>query len=204
MRPALLCTPAARLARRVALLALLLAPAADAVPGIGAARPAVRLLDGWDRTIDVSRIGPKPMLVLYEDKDSAAQNQAFKEDLSALAKGDRYRSSVSLVPIADVQSYDYWPVRGFVKDAIQEESHRFGTIIYCDWNGDARRAFSAHRGTSNVILYGRDGTVLFAQEGPMSASRREEVITLLRRQVEGDAETGAIMSGTSSRASAIR
>jgi hypothetical protein len=173
-----------RLAALAIVALLLVAWPAHGLPLPGAALPALRLLDAWDRTLELSRLGAKPVLVVYEDKDSATQNQAFKNDLATLARGDRYRSSVGLVAIADVQGYDYWPVRGFVKDAIKDESHKFGTVIYCDWDGSAQRTLGLRRGTSNVILYGKDGKVLFSHEGAMSADERRQAIALLRAQVE--------------------
>ncbi len=133
--------------------------------------------------MELSRLGAKPVLIVYEDKDSATQNQAFKNDLANLARGDRYRDTVGLVAIADVQGYDYWPVRGFVKDAIKDESRKFGTVIYCDWDGAARRTLGLRRGTSSVILYGKDGKVIFSHEGAMSADERQQAIVLLRAQV---------------------
>jgi len=156
-----------------------------ALPSLGATRPTVELVDGWERTLDLSSLGAKPVLVVYEDKESSAQNQPFKDELSRLAKGDRYKSAIALVAIADVGGYDYWPVRGFVKDAIREQSRKFGTVIFCDWDGKARTALGVKRGVSSVLLYGKDGKVLFASEGVMSAARRKEVIDLLRKQVDG-------------------
>ncbi len=163
---------------------LLTASIATGLPHPGSEIPSLRLLDAWDRAFEVSRLAAKPVLVVYEDKDSAGENQAFKNELAALARGDRYRTAVALVAIADVQGYDYWPVRGFVKDAIRDQSVKFGTAIYCDWDGSAQRTLGLRRGTSNVILYGRDGKVIFSHEGAMSAAERSEAIDLLRQQVE--------------------
>lgn len=156
-----------------------------ALPPPGADRPALRLRDAWERSLELSRLGGEPVLVVYEDKDSSGQNDAFKAELATLARGDRYKASVALVAVADVQGYDYWPVRGFVKEAIRNQSRKFGTPIYCDWDGAAQRSFGLRRGVSNVILYGREGKVLFSHEGPMSASERHQAIELLRAQVEG-------------------
>ena len=163
---------------------LMLASTARGLPHPGTEIPSVRLLDAWDRAFDISRLASRPVLVVYEDKDSAAQNQEFKNELSALARGDRYRAAVGLVAIADVQGYDYWPVRGFVKDAIRDQSLKFGTVIYCDWDGAAQRALGLQRGTSSVVLYGRDGKVIFSHQGAMSTAERQEAFDLLRRQVE--------------------
>jgi hypothetical protein len=182
------------LARRVAMGAsvaaavLAVASHAGALVAPGSLRPSGRVQDADDETLDLRAINGKPILVLYEDKDSAKVNDAFKADLSRLAKGDRYRKAVALVPVADVQSFDFWPVRGFVKDAIRSESKKQGATIYCDWDGNFQRAAGFKRGTSSVLLIGRDARVLFSHEGALSAEQRERLIALLRSEVEGPAE----------------
>jgi hypothetical protein len=166
-----------------ALSTLSTAPA-FAVPKEGDTAPNARIEDADGRSLELKSWKGKPILIVYEDKDSAQQNQALKDDLSKLAKGDRYKSSVALAAVADVSSYDYWPVRGFVKDAIREESKKQGTPIYCDWNGSFRAVYQLRRGMSNVVLVSRDGRVLFAAEGAVSAPERKRLITLLRGQIE--------------------
>jgi hypothetical protein len=179
-------------------VATLLAREAFGLPVVGAARPSVRLLDGWERTLELSRLGAKPVLVVYEDKGSSTQNQPFKDELAQLAKGDRYKSGVAFVAIADLQGYDYWPVRGLVKDAIRDESRKFGTVIYCDWDGSARAALALRRGVSSVVLYGKEGKVLFAYEGSLPLPKRREALALIRAAVEGDATVSASPSSPSS------
>ena len=161
---------------------LMAGPIARALPGPGAKRPDVRLDDAWDRSLTLGRYRGMPTLVVYEDKDSAEENKVLKAELSELAKGDRYKKKIALVAVADVSSYDYWPVRGFVKDAIQAESHKQGTIIYCDWKGAVRRSLDLQKGVSNVVLYGKSDEVLFSHAGPMDKARRAELIGLLRRE----------------------
>ena len=161
---------------------------AGALVAPGSLRPGGRVHDAEDQTLDLRAINGKPILVLYEDKDSAKLNEALKADLSRLAKGDRYRKAVALVPVADVQSFDFWPVRGFVKDAIRSESKKHGATIYCDWDGNFQRAAGFKRGTSSVLLIGRDARVLFSHEGALSARQREQLIALLRSEVEDPAD----------------
>ena len=158
---------------------------ATALVQAGAVRPAAHVVDADDHVVDLRSINGKPTLVLYEDKDSATMNVAFKEELARLAKGDRYRNAVALVPVADLQGFDYWPVRGFVRDAIRSESKKIGTTIYCDWDGAFQRAGGFRRGTSSVMLIGSDGRVRFSAEGPLSKEDRARVIGLLRTEVEG-------------------
>jgi len=158
---------------------------AHALPQVGAQLPSAQVVDSDDRRFDLGSTRGRPVLVVYEDKESAHVNDAFKEELARLARDGRYKSSVSLVPVADVRRYDYWPVRGFVKDAIRDESKKQGTSIYCDWNGDFSRKMSLQTGTSSVVLFGRSGRVLFAKAGQLTAGEIREVVALLRAEVQG-------------------
>ena len=167
----------------VAALALGVLPARALMPA-GSLRPAAHVVDADDRTLDLRAINGRPILVIYEDKESAKTNDALKADLSRLTKGDRYRNAIALVPVADVQSFDFWPARGFVKDAIRSESKKVGTTIYLDWDGTFQRAAGFKRGTSSVMLVGRDARVLFSSEGALSVEQRARIIALLRADVE--------------------
>lgn len=160
------------------------ASTSDALPKVGDVRPSARAVDGDDRSLDLGAISGRPILVVYEDKDSATLNAPLKADLSRLARGDRYRNAVALVPVANVEGYDYWPIRGFVKDAIKDESRKVGATIYCDWDGSFRRSLGVVGNTSSVVLVGRDGRILFAWEGFMPKEARERLLGLLRAEVE--------------------
>jgi hypothetical protein len=160
-------------------------PAATALPARGSKAPNAKVEDADGRVLWMKSLKGKPILVVYEDKDSATQNQPLKDDLARLAKGDKYKSVVALAAIADVSSYDFWPVKGFVKDAIREESKKVGTTIYCDWDASFRAAYKLKEGTSSVVLVGRSGEVLFAGEGALSADARKRLLELLRSEVEG-------------------
>lgn len=164
---------------------LLHAASANALPKVGEPGANASMEDADGRRTSVSAFRGKPILIVYEDKDSATVNQAMKDDLAKLAKGDRYKDAVALLPLADVSSYDFWPVKGFVKDAIREESRKVGATIYCDWDGSFRSAFDIRVGSSSIVLIGRSGAVRFASEGALSAAQREELIALLKEEVEG-------------------
>lgn len=155
-----------------------------ALPTEGDAAPNARLEDADGRALELKAWKGKPILIVYEDKDSATQNQPLKDALSKLAKGDRYKSAVALAAVADVSAYDFWPVKGFVKDSIREESRKQGTTIYCDWSGTFRGAYRLKAGVSSIVLVGRDGHVLFAAEGAVSAGERKRLLDLLKEQVE--------------------
>jgi hypothetical protein len=176
-----------KLALTGALMAAALVTASEdarALAPVGALRPAAKVFDADGRALDLRAINGMPTLVLYEDKDSAKLNAPLKADLAKLAKGDRYRDAVALVPVADVQSFDFWPARGFVNSAIRSESKKVGATIYCDWDGAFQRAADFRRGTSSVMLIGRNARVLFSAEGALSKEQRDRIISLLKSEVE--------------------
>lgn len=156
-----------------------------ALPAVGDDAPNGKLEDADGKSTETKSFKGKPLLIVYEDRDSAAQNEKLKKELGVLAKGDKYKAKVALAAVADVSSYDFWPAKGFVKDAIREESKKQGTTIYCDWNASFRKAFKLTKGKSNIVLVGKDGKVLFAAEGSLSDGDRKKVIELLKSQVEG-------------------
>jgi len=155
-----------------------------AVPREGAPAPNARIEDPDGRTAELKAFAGKPILIVYEDRDSATQNQALKKELAEVARGDRYRTRIALAAIADVSAWNFWPARGLVQDAVRDESRKQGTTIYCDWTGAFRDAYQLRRGVSNVVLVGRDGRVLFAAEGAVAPAERKRLFNLLKDQVE--------------------
>ncbi len=164
--------------------ALAVSVPAGALPAAGDRAPNARVEDADGRARELKGWFGKPILIVYEDKDSSAQNQPLKDELARLARGDRYKKAIALAAIADVSAYNFWAVKGFVKDAIRDESKKAGTTIYCDWDGAFRSRYKLREGASSVVLVGKDGHVLFAAEGALSEERRRQLIELLRVQVE--------------------
>lgn len=167
-----------------ALVGLGSASDALALPRPGTQAPRARVQDTEGRVVRLDRLRGKPVLIVYESRESSEQNQALKDRLSRLARGDRYRGKVHLLPIASVESFDYFPIRGFVEDSIASESERIGATIYCDWDGSFRRALSLRPQLSSVVLVARDGRVVFAYEGALTRRAQDRLIELLARETE--------------------
>lgn len=167
----------------VAALAVTVSATVLALPTVGDEAPNGKVEDADGKTLETKSFKGKPILILYEDKDSSKQNETLKKELGQLAKGDKYKTKVALAAVADLTSYDFWPVKGFVKDAIKEESKKVGTTIYCDWTGSFRKTFKLTKGKSNVILVGKDGKILFAGEGSLSEADRKKLLGMLKSEV---------------------
>ena len=167
-------------------LALAAIPGADAAPKEGEPAPDARAEDVEGRAFETrSYRGKKTLILFYEGKDTSQQNGRLKVDIAKLTKTDRYRSVTHFAAVGDVSDYNYWPVKGIVKDKIREESKKSGWPIYCDWAGSFRAAYKLRRDASNVVVVGKNGSILFAAEGTVDARKRERLFNFLRAEVEG-------------------
>ena len=154
-----------------------------AIPKSGEGLPSASVVDANGTSFDTASVKGRPLLIVYEDKDSGKDNQALKDELAAFAREGDYRDRIALVAVADVSSFNFWPARGFAKDAIRRESARAGTTVYCDWDGVFRERLTLTKGKSNVVLVGKDGKVLYAAHGAMGENARARFFSLLRGEL---------------------
>lgn len=168
-----------------AILSLLLvipSGAALALPSVGQEVRRVAVEDPDGRVMDLSFPRTKPTLLLYEDKKSANQNQALKDELKQLAAKAEAKQ-IQFVAIADTSDYRGWPLRGFAERSVRKKSAETGQRIYCDWEGSFRKAYGLRRGVSSVVLVGADGRVQYAAEGKLDPPARSKLFALLWKQV---------------------
>lgn len=165
-----------------AALTIVLSASADASPRVGdhVPRSEAAALDG--RTFDTRATHGNLTLIFYEDKDSAKQNQALKNELHAVKRSPGFKPNVRIIAVVDVSGYDWWPARGFVEDAIRTEERKAGAPIYLDWSGDFGKAFQVTRGVSNIVLVGEDGKVRLTHVGVAGQDVREKIEGALRRR----------------------
>lgn len=163
------------------LAAALVAATVWALPQAGTQAPVARAETVDGKVLAPHTLGGKVALIFYEDKDSSSQNKALKDAIKAQGKSPGHKDNVVIYAVADVSAYDYWPARGFVKDAIRKEERKSGTPIYLDWNGSFRSAFSFQAGSSNLVLLGPDNKVKLAHCGVVPPSLRETILSELRK-----------------------
>lgn len=160
-----------------AALSTLVAPGiSSAAPAKGASAPEASVEDVDGKKLALSSLEGKTVVVVYEDKDSAKLNDAFKEGLKKLDL-----SSVAVLPVADVSEYNSWPAKGFVKDAIREESKKAGVTIYCDWDASFRKALELTKGTSCIVIFSKKGKVLFAHDGALSEDQQKAALSAVSK-----------------------
>ncbi len=165
-----------------ALGALSLLPVRLDAATVGEAAPQAKVVDVDDKALWTSDLKGSTAIVFYEDKDSGEVNRALKDELKSLM-GEEGMGGIRVVPVADVSDYNSWPSRGFVKDAVRDESKKAGVTIYCDWDASYRKAFDLSKGTSNVVVVGRDGFVKVSTSGAIKEARRKAILEVLRNDV---------------------
>jgi hypothetical protein len=135
--------------------------------------------DAADKAYTIAGLrGGKVALVVFEDKDAGGQNKSFKERFGALQK--TLGGKVTLLPVADVSSWNFFPAKTFVKDALADSSKKNGITVYADWSGKGRAALAAHTNLSNLVLVDKAGKVLWASAGQLTKSQEDKLLELVK------------------------
>jgi hypothetical protein len=149
-----------------------------AVPPRGAQLPPVTIedVDGHRHTLPERHL---PTLVFYEDRRAGTQNHALHQRLSRVADRPANRDKLDVVPIGDIEAYDFWPARKIVLSVIRERMRQENAPILCDWTGAVRRSWNLTHHLSGNVLLDAEGRVLFAGEGPLSDAQIKELLDRL-------------------------
>jgi hypothetical protein len=177
-----------RTSRAVALaLRLVLAPSlalasplsALAYPTKGVEAASVCAHDTEGRAFELTSLRGKRVVLLYEDRASAAVNEDVKLALLDHSKRLGREAPIVGVAVADVSAYDFWPAKGAAKRAVRAKARKLGLPIYCDWNGSFREGLSLKKRTTNLVVLEADGRVLFAAAGTLTEAQKTEVFGLV-------------------------
>lgn len=173
------------LARLVCSLGVLLGlcATARALPSIGSTAPAAQLEDANGKSIQMDKLRGRLALIVYEDKHSSGQNKTLIRELKKQSAKLEAGAPISFVPVADVTGYNFWPLKGFAKGVIRKKAEEGKYPIFCDWDGAFRSKYKLQRGASNIVLVGRDGRVLFAESGTLSATEQDRLFSLLTSEL---------------------
>jgi hypothetical protein len=153
-------------------------PASTPLRG-GASLSAMTFTDLEDRPVPLASYRGKVLVLIHEDRHSGDSNRELKDRLGLM--WERHRDDLVLIALAEVRGYNFWPARHYVKQALSKIRDLGGALVLCDWEGALRKRFGLRQKESALFLVGRDGRVLHARQGELSAAEGESLL----RSIEG-------------------
>lgn len=132
------------------------------------------LFDLADKPVVLRNLAGKVVVVVHQDRHSSEQNPQFKDKLSALVA--RFPKELQVVALADVGGYDFWPAKGYVKDALKSLDSGGGAIVACDWKGTVRKAYRLKQKQSVVFVLGKSLELLRMTQGQLPQPESEKLV----------------------------
>lgn len=128
-----------------------------------------------------ARLWGRPTVVFYEDKDATAQNQALKDELFKRGKDAGLLDAVSVIAVANVKGFDWFPAKNFVIGAVKDAEKTSGIPVYLDWRGALMSApwSLSEKGSTVLVIDASGEQVLFSKMGPLSPEEITRVFDLL-------------------------
>jgi len=129
-------------------------------------------------------VAQKPLVVFYEDRGSAADNQPLKDALFALGRERGLLGAVAVVGVANLGAWNWPPARQFAQAGVAEAEAKAGVPVLIDWKGSLTKPpFSLSDRASTVLLVHR-GEVLFRHSGPLSVNDRARFLAALSNTLD--------------------
>jgi len=140
--------------------------------------------DGRGRAVALSAFQGKPTVLFYEDKDSTEMNKALKEELFRRGKAENLLEAVSVVAVANVAGYNWFPAKGFAQAGIRKASRQFGLPVLADWTGTLRQPpWNLPDKTSTVVVLTPSGTEVLRASGQLGPETSERIFATLRELI---------------------
>jgi hypothetical protein len=167
----------------VALLAT--SPSRATEPLAGPLDATLRGSDG--KEVPISRWRGKPVILIYEDRHSTTLNSPFKEALFARGQARGLLGAASVVAVANLESYDFFPARGIALSHVRDEEKKWGIPILVDLKGTlGERPWGLPKKTSSVLLLDGGGQVVFRYSGRLKEQDMEAFFEALGRLLDQD------------------
>jgi hypothetical protein len=161
--------------------ALVLGAATPAMAtGLSDASFAVKVTDTDGKLVTLQSLLGKPAVLFYEDRDSTSFNQALKDDLFRRGKEKGMLDKVSVIAVANLSGFNWFPAKNFAASAVRDAEKKFGVPIYVDWTGAmVVRPWSLPKDNATVLLLDANGEVVLRKQGRLTGEEREQVLGLL-------------------------
>jgi hypothetical protein len=158
------------------------------------ALPAVAADAGLDAVVETSAgatahlagLWKRPTVLFYEDKDSTALNQHVKDALFVRGRDLGLLDAVSVVAVANVAAFDWFPARNFVLAAVRDVEVKAHVPVYLDFKGSlSAPPWNLPPKTSTVLVLNANGEVVWQVKGRLTAAELERLFSVLDGQLHG-------------------
>lgn len=164
----------------IAALSSATAPLAASDPALQRMNATLETSSG-DRATLASLI-TKNTVVFYEDRDSTALNQHVKDALIERGKAKGKLSAVSVIAIASVKEWNWFPARNFVLKAIRDIEAKVHIPIYLDFTGGMTLPpWSLPGKTSTVVVVNPQAQPIVQFKGRLNADEVEKLFSTLEQ-----------------------
>ncbi|MBL8937663.1 MAG: hypothetical protein JNM69_24080 [Archangium sp.] len=135
-------------------------------------------------TTRLSALWAKPTVLFYEDRDSTALNQHVKDALYEKGKTEHMLDQVSVVAVANVAAYDWFPARNFVLAAVRDVEKKVNLPVFLDFKGSLATApWNLPPKSSTVLVLDGSGRAVWKAQGRLSKEKLAELFTELDKLV---------------------
>lgn len=135
-------------------------------------------------TTRLSALWAKPTVLFYEDRDSTALNQHVKTALAEQGRQRQLQDQVTVVAVANVAAWDWFPARDFVLAAVRDIEKKVNVPVYLDFKGSLAAApWGLPPKSSTVLVLDRSGRPVWRAQGRLSKEQVDELFTELARLV---------------------
>lgn len=120
-------------------------------------------------TVQLRSLWKRPAVLFYEDRDSTELNAHVKTALFEQGRARGMLTSVTVVAVANVAAYNWFPARNFVLAAVRDSEKKFSVPIYLDFTGGLTRApWNLPAKSSTVVAVDATGVARFVRKGRLS------------------------------------
>ena len=158
------------------------------------ALPAMAAEAGLDAVVETSAgatahlagLWKRPTVLFYEDKDSTALNQHVKDALFARGRDLGLLDAVSVVAVANVAAFDWFPARNFVLAAVRDVEVKAHVPVYLDFKGSlSAPPWNLPAKTSTVLVLNASGEVVWQVKGRLTPAELEALFRVLDAELHG-------------------
>ncbi len=140
---------------------------------------------GDGKQFQSSDLKGKVSVLFYETKDAIEQNRQAKDQLNTLFSSytNEIQQSILRLPVVDCSNASKL-FHGIWKKKLIEHSQKEGMVIYGDWKGDMKKAFSFQEDEVYLIIINQQKNIVFSGKGTLNQEAIDTAIQTLKNLID--------------------